>query len=103
MPMMMGIFALGATQVFAQSATVVMRNGDRVRADVVDMGAAFTFRINGQEQQVPINDVVLIGSSFVRTIEMLKGLNYGVVSVPTTEIGKIDAGLSCMSLRWRAD
>jgi len=50
-----------------------------------------------------INDVVLIGSSFVRTIEMLKGLNYGVVSVPTTEIGKIDAGLSCMSLRWRAD
>jgi hypothetical protein len=57
---MVGIFALGATQVFAQSATVVMRNGDRVRADVVDMGANFTLRINGQEQQVPINDVVLI-------------------------------------------
>src|SRR4030095_11172277 len=42
-PMMVGILALGATQVFAQSATVVMRNGDRVRADVVDMGANFTF------------------------------------------------------------
>jgi len=57
---MVGVLALGATPVFAQSATVVMRNGDRVRADVVDMGANFTLRINGQEQQVPINDVVLI-------------------------------------------
>jgi hypothetical protein len=51
---------LGAAQVFAQSATVVMRNGDRVTADVIDMGANFTFRINGQERQVPINDVALI-------------------------------------------
>lgn len=60
-PVLVGILALGATtHVFAQSATVVMRNGDRVRADVLDMGANFTFRINGQEQQVPINDVVLI-------------------------------------------
>lgn len=59
-PVMVGIIALGATPLFAQSVTVVMRNGDRVRADVVDMGANFTFRINGQEQQVPINDVVLI-------------------------------------------
>ena len=59
-PVLVGLLALGATQVFAQSATIVMRNGDRVRADVVDMGANFTFRINGQEQQVSINDVVLI-------------------------------------------
>lgn len=59
-PLLVGIFALAAAQAFAQTATVVMRNGDRVRADVVDMGANFTFRINGNEQQVPINDVVLI-------------------------------------------
>jgi hypothetical protein len=59
-PAIVGIFVLGSTHAFAQSATVVMRNGDRVRADVVDMGANFTLRINGQEQQVPINDVVLI-------------------------------------------
>jgi hypothetical protein len=59
-PVVVGILALGATQASAQSATVVMRNGDRVRADVLDMGANFTFRINGQEQQVPIGDVVLI-------------------------------------------
>jgi hypothetical protein len=56
-----GILALGVAQTFAEtSATAVMRNGDRVRVDIVDMGAAFTFRINGQEQSVPISDVVLI-------------------------------------------
>ena len=49
-----------------------------------------------------VNDVVLVGSGFSRTIEMLDGLGYKVVPVPTSEIGKIDAGLSCMSLRWRA-
>jgi hypothetical protein len=59
-PIMVGVLALGATQVFAQTATVVMRNGDRVRAEVMDMGANFSLRINGQDQQVPINDVVLI-------------------------------------------
>ena len=40
-PMLVGMLALGAVQAFAQSATVVMRNGDRVRADVIDMGAQF--------------------------------------------------------------
>jgi hypothetical protein len=59
-PVLVVILALATTQAFAQSATVVMRNGDRVRAEVMDMGANFTFRINGQDQQVPINDVVLI-------------------------------------------
>ena len=46
------------------------------------------------------NDVVLVGAGFPRTIELLEGLGYAVVPVPTSEIGKIDAGLSCMSLRW---
>jgi hypothetical protein len=55
-----GMLALGSAQAFAQTATVVMRTGDRMQVEVVDMGAAFTFRINGTERQVPINDVVLI-------------------------------------------
>lgn len=63
-PVMAGILAFGAVQAFAETAaTVVMRNGDRVRVDIVDMGAAFTFRINGQERSVPIDDVVLIDFS----------------------------------------
>ena len=42
----------------------------------------------------------MVGSDFPRTIEMLDKLGYKVVPMKTTEIGKIDAGLSCMSLRW---
>ncbi len=47
-----------------------------------------------------VNDVVMVGSDFPRTIEMLDKLGYKVVAMKTTQIGKIDAGLSCMSLRW---
>lgn len=47
-----------------------------------------------------VNDVVLVGSQFPRTIEALDAAGYSVVPLATTEIGRIDAGLSCMSLRW---
>jgi hypothetical protein len=59
-PVFVGILALGAAQAFAQTATVVMRNGDRVQAEVLDMGADFTLRVNGQERSVQTNEVVLI-------------------------------------------
>ena len=48
-----------------------------------------------------VNDVLLVAAAFPRTIAMLDGLGYKVVPVETTEIGRIDAGLSCMSLRWQ--
>ena len=47
-----------------------------------------------------VNDVVMVGADFPRTIKMLDKAGYKVVPLKTTEIGKIDAGLSCMSLRW---
>ena len=59
-PVLVGILTLGAVQAFAQSATVVMRNGDRVQAEVRDMGQNFSLRVNGQPRQVPIGDIVLI-------------------------------------------
>jgi len=59
-PALVGILALGAAQAFAQSATVVMRNGDRVRAEVIDMGRNFTLNVDGQTRQVPIGDIVLL-------------------------------------------
>lgn len=59
-PLLVGILALGAAQAFAQSATVVMRNGERVQAQVIDMGRNFTLRVNGQTRQVPIGDIVLL-------------------------------------------
>jgi hypothetical protein len=54
------MLALSAVQAFAQSATVVMRNGDRLRADVMDMGRNIALRVNGEPRQVPISDVVMI-------------------------------------------
>ena len=49
-----------------------------------------------------VNDVVLVGSQYPRTIDLLSQAGFSVVPLPTREIGKIDAGLSCMSLRWLA-
>lgn len=48
-----------------------------------------------------VNDVVFVGVDFPRTIDLLDKQGYKVVALKTSEIGKIDAGLSCMSLRWR--
>lgn len=59
-PVMLGMLALSAAQAFAQSATVVMRNGDRVQAEVRDMSRVFSLRVNGQPRQVPIGDIVLL-------------------------------------------
>lgn len=47
-----------------------------------------------------VNGVVFVGSDYPRTIDLLDARGYKVVPLKTSEIGKIDAGLSCMSLRW---
>ena len=49
-----------------------------------------------------VNDVVLVGAGFPATRALLAKHGYQVVALETGEIGKIDAGLSCMSLRWKA-
>lgn len=48
-----------------------------------------------------LNDVVLVGAEFPRTRELVEGLGLTAVPLAVAEIGKIDAGLSCMSLRWK--
>lgn len=47
-----------------------------------------------------VNDVVLVGESFARTIERIVNRGHAVRPLPVEQIGRIDAGLSCMSLRW---
>jgi len=47
-----------------------------------------------------LNDTILIGARFPKTIELLRQEGYEVRPLPTDGIGKLDAGLSCMSLRW---
>jgi dimethylargininase len=47
-----------------------------------------------------INDTVLVGDRYPRTIEMLQREGFTAKPVKIDEIRKLDAGLSCMSLRW---
>jgi dimethylargininase len=56
----------------------------------------------GAANALRVNDRLLVSASFPRAAEMLDALGFRVVSLATREIAKIDAGLSCMSLRWRA-
>jgi dimethylargininase len=50
-----------------------------------------------------VNDVVFIKAGCPRTLDMLVTHGLKVVPLPVSEIAKIDAGLSCMSLRWFAN
>jgi dimethylargininase len=55
-------------------------------------GAANALRIGG---------AVLLSEGYPRTADLLARSGYRVIGLETAEIAKIDAGLSCMSLRWR--
>jgi len=49
---------------------------------------------------IRVNDRILMGTGFPRTAALLAERGFDVVETPATEIARIDAGLSCMSLRW---
>jgi dimethylargininase len=49
---------------------------------------------------VRVNDVVFIRAGCPRTQDMLEMHGLDVLPLAASEIAKIDAGLSCMSLRW---
>jgi len=74
---------LAASGIFKDFKTVFVPEGEEAAANALR-----------------VNDVVMIGAQFTRSIDLLDGLGYQLVPLATTEIGKIDAGLSCMSLRW---
>jgi dimethylargininase len=56
-------------------------------------GAANAIRVGGQ---------ILLSEGYPATAELLWREGYTVTQLATQEIAKIDAGLSCMSLRWTA-
>lgn len=51
---------------------------------------------------IRVNDRILMGNAFPRTAALLSERDLDVVETPASEIAKIDAGLSCMSLRWHS-
>lgn len=75
---------------------------------LADAGLFDGFRVltvpEGEERAanlLRINDRVLLGADYPRTRELLDKAGHRVVPLPVSEIRRIDAGLSCMSLRWR--
>jgi len=53
----------------------------------------------GAANSLRINDKLLLPDGFIRAEEMLSK-KYDIIKVKVNEISKVDAGLSCMSLRW---
>jgi dimethylargininase len=47
-----------------------------------------------------IHNTVLVGEAYPRTAGLLAQEEYEVRTLPVSEVAKLDAGLSCMSLRW---
>jgi hypothetical protein len=63
-----------------ENATLVLRSGDRISGQLVDMGGSgFTINVNGQERQIATGDVAVI--DFVG----------GGQGLPDTEISKVQA------------
>ena len=48
---------------------------------------------------IRINNKLLIPDGYIKTEEILSK-NFNIIKVNVEEIQKVDAGLSCMSLRW---
>ena len=53
----------------------------------------------GAANSLRINDKLLLPDGFVQAEEILSK-NYNILKINVSEIAKVDAGLSCMSLRW---
>ena len=49
------------------------------------------------------NDMILAGSRFPRILDLLDGHGARLAVLANAEIEKIDAGFTCMSLRWHSD
>ena len=78
-----------ATETLADSG---LFNGYRVLVAPADERAACN--------ALRVNDVVFVRAGSPRTVELLERAGLNVAALPVAEVAKIDAGLSCMSLRW---
>jgi dimethylargininase len=47
-----------------------------------------------------VNDIVFVGDGYPRTLDLIRKEGLNVVALSIGEVAKLDAGLSCMSLRW---
>ena len=75
--------ALAATGMFAGLRVLEVPPGEEAGANVLR-----------------VNDVLIVGAGFPRLHDLLDGRGARLVLLENTEIAKIDAGFTCMSLRW---
>lgn len=47
---------------------------------------------------LPVNDTICMNAAFPETVELVKSMDYSVVSTDITEFVKAEAGLTCMSV-----
>ncbi len=76
---------LAASGIFAGLRVLLVPDGEEAAANAL--------RVNG---------AVLLGTGFPATATLLRGAGYRVVELAVQQVGLLDAGLSCMSLRWHA-
>jgi dimethylargininase len=76
---------LAATGLFARYRIIVVPNGEEPAANALR-----------------VNERILVSDAYPRTAELIANAGFQVTPLPVREVAKIDAGLSCMSLRWRA-
>ena len=75
--------ALAATGVFAGLRVLEVPPGEEAGANVLR-----------------VNDVLIVGAAYPRLHDLLDGHGASLVPLENSEIAKIDAGFTCMSLRW---
>jgi hypothetical protein len=74
------VLALAIIGLAAQSATVVLRSGERIAGELVDMGASgFSLRVSGNVRRIPTGEVAVI--------DFGGGTNY-----PSTETSRLTGG-----------
>jgi hypothetical protein len=70
----------------APQATLTLRNGDRIRCELIDLGGVgYTYKSGGEQQTLPANDVALV--------EFVGG------AIPKDEYAKMKEGRAFISLR----
>lgn len=82
--------------IFALPQMSSLPSFDRLR--VVPVPADETKAAN----KLRVRDVALVGESFPRSREIIESFGIKTIGLKIEQIGRIDAGLSCMSLRWKA-
>jgi dimethylargininase len=99
------------TVLHLKSASALLSENTIVATDALAASGMFAdFEIvrvaDGEEATaanlVRINDVAFVDDRFARTIAAIEVHGVAVVRLCVREIARLDAGLSCMSLRWHA-